>query len=226
MTRTVKAPDERRSELITAAQQLFYTKGYENTSVSDIVKAVGVAHGTFYYYFDSKMAVVEAIVEQAVIHSRAIFHDIVADETLTAIPKWQKAMQVTGNWKVAHKAELLEVGRMIMSDENVLLQHKMRSEVLKMTAIELARIIAQGVDEGVFRTQLIEESAELIATVIASLSETVGELLYNPEAYQNPTLIVERKQAAVQNAVECILGAPSGSLPIIDRQTINAWFTE
>jgi hypothetical protein len=47
MTRIVKAPDERRSELIATAQQLFYTKGYERTSVSDIVKAVGVAQGTF-----------------------------------------------------------------------------------------------------------------------------------------------------------------------------------
>lgn len=54
MTRTAKDSDERRSELIATAQQLFYSKGYESTSVSDIVKAVGVAQGTFYYYFDSK----------------------------------------------------------------------------------------------------------------------------------------------------------------------------
>ncbi|MCO5190465.1 MAG: TetR/AcrR family transcriptional regulator [Anaerolineae bacterium] len=226
MARTVKSPAERRNELIDAAQQLFYTKGYESTSVSDIVKAVGVAHGTFYYYFDSKLAVVEAIVEQAVIQSQAVLHAIVADETLSAIVKWQKAMQATGNWKVARKAELLEVGRMIMSDENVLLQYKLRSKVLEMTATELAGIIDQGVAEGVFTTQWVEESAEIITMVMASLSDTVGELLYHPDAYDNPTLIVERKHAAVQTAIERILGAPTGTLPIIDSQTINAWFTE
>ena len=64
MTRNVKAPDERRSELIATAQQLFYTKGYERTSVSDIVKAVGVAQGTFYYYFGSKQAILEALVAE------------------------------------------------------------------------------------------------------------------------------------------------------------------
>ena len=45
MKRTVKDPDERRSELVTSAQQLFFSKGYENTSVSDIVGSVGVAQG-------------------------------------------------------------------------------------------------------------------------------------------------------------------------------------
>jgi len=57
MTRIVKAPDVRRSELIACAQRLFYSKGYENTSVSDIVNEVGVAKGTFYYYFKSKQAI-------------------------------------------------------------------------------------------------------------------------------------------------------------------------
>lgn len=50
MARTTKEPEERRRELIACAQTLFYTKGYEGTSVSDIVNAVGVAQGTFYYY--------------------------------------------------------------------------------------------------------------------------------------------------------------------------------
>ena len=60
MPRIVKSPDERRSELITAAQQPFYTKCHERTTVSDIVKAVGIAQGTFYYYFGSKQAILES----------------------------------------------------------------------------------------------------------------------------------------------------------------------
>lgn len=61
MTRITKAPDERRMELFNAAQALFFTKGYEKTSVKDIVKQVGVAKGLFYYYFESKQALLEAL---------------------------------------------------------------------------------------------------------------------------------------------------------------------
>lgn len=87
MARIVKDPDERRSELIASAQQLFYTKGYEHTTVSDIVKAVGVAQGTFYYYFESKMAILEALVNELIAQQTAYYQAIAADETLDAIQK-------------------------------------------------------------------------------------------------------------------------------------------
>ncbi len=63
MARVVKAADERRSEFIAAAQNLFYSKGYESTSVNDLISVVGVSKGAFYHYFDSKQAVLEALVD-------------------------------------------------------------------------------------------------------------------------------------------------------------------
>ena len=52
--RTVKSPDQRRTELLDAAVTLFDGKGFEATTVQDIAKAAGVAPGTVYLYFDSK----------------------------------------------------------------------------------------------------------------------------------------------------------------------------
>lgn len=56
----LKKGDARRGELLAAAEKLFYTKGYENTSVQDILDAVGFSKGGFYHHFDSKLAVLEA----------------------------------------------------------------------------------------------------------------------------------------------------------------------
>lgn len=225
MARTIKAPDERRSELIATAQELFYTKGYESTSVSDIVKTVGVAQGTFYYYFDSKSAILEDMIDEMVAQMVVQFQAIIADETLSAIPKWQKAMQVTNNWKIERKAELIEVGRTLFKEDNILLRHKLHKEVLKVTACEMVTIIQQGVEEGTFNTEFIPETAEIVMTIIASLGETMNELMFNPQEYDNPIPLVLRKQATVQTAVEHLLGAPPGSMPIIDEATITAWFT-
>ena len=93
MARVVKAPDVRRSELIACAQQLFFTNGYEKTSVSDIIAEVGVAKGTFYYYFDSKQAILEAMIDELLDQSMAILQEIVADETKVRelIPRLKKA---------------------------------------------------------------------------------------------------------------------------------------
>jgi len=107
MTRIVKAPEERRSELIACARELFYSKGYESTSVRDIVDKIGVAKGTFYYYFDSKLAVLEAMVDELISHSVALLHEIVADETLPVLEKWVQALQVVVAWKTERKADLV-----------------------------------------------------------------------------------------------------------------------
>ena len=49
-----KTPDERRKEILSAAQKLFISKGYEETSISDIMDMVGGAKGMFYRFFQSK----------------------------------------------------------------------------------------------------------------------------------------------------------------------------
>ena len=54
MARGVKHPDVRRDELLDIALDLIMTRGFAATSVEQITNAVGVAKGTFYYYFASK----------------------------------------------------------------------------------------------------------------------------------------------------------------------------
>ncbi len=61
--RVTKSAPERRDELLEAARRLFVKEGFAEVPVSRIVKAVGVAQGTFYYHFESKEAVVEAMVD-------------------------------------------------------------------------------------------------------------------------------------------------------------------
>ena len=46
MIRVVKDPEERREQLLDVAEKLIIKKGYEHTTVSDIVKKAKVAQGT------------------------------------------------------------------------------------------------------------------------------------------------------------------------------------
>lgn len=64
MSRVTKKPEERREEILNAAEHLFRARGFESVQVSDIVASLGVAQGTFYYYFPSKDDVMMAILER------------------------------------------------------------------------------------------------------------------------------------------------------------------
>lgn len=51
----------KEEKIILAAIDVFREKGVEKTKVSDIVKSAGIAQGTFYLYFPSKLSVMPAI---------------------------------------------------------------------------------------------------------------------------------------------------------------------
>jgi hypothetical protein len=93
-------------------------------------------------------------------------------------------------------------------------------------ANEMTNIIEQGVYEGVFSVAHIPETAVILMTVINSLSETMNELMFNPDKYNDPTTLALQKNTAVQTAVERILDAPTGSMDLIDDETLIAWFTD
>ena len=49
-----KAPEERRDELMNAAQRLFLEQGVATTTIEQITMGADVAKGTFYLHFSSK----------------------------------------------------------------------------------------------------------------------------------------------------------------------------
>src|SRR5690625_3673468 len=60
--RVTKKANERRDEILDVAENLFITKGYAHTTVEAIIQEIGIAKGTFYYYFSSKEDVMNAVV--------------------------------------------------------------------------------------------------------------------------------------------------------------------
>lgn len=69
MARPKIDPKYRQNAFIHAASALFFSKGYENTSIRDILDAVGeksLSPSVFYYYFESKEALYHAVMESYV----------------------------------------------------------------------------------------------------------------------------------------------------------------
>lgn len=54
---------ENRDRILTAANQLFYTKGFNQTSFADIAQVAGIPKGNFYFYFPSKNDLLAAVVD-------------------------------------------------------------------------------------------------------------------------------------------------------------------
>jgi TetR/AcrR family transcriptional repressor of nem operon len=57
-------PTDTRERLVNAAMQLFYERGYEATSVEEVLGAAKANSGSLYYYFDSKEELLLAVLDQ------------------------------------------------------------------------------------------------------------------------------------------------------------------
>jgi AcrR family transcriptional regulator len=226
MARITKDPGERRRELVYTARELFYSKGYENTSVRDIVDRLGVAKGTFYYYFDSKLEILEAMADEVLAQPVELLARIVADETLPVLEKWGQAFQAVGAWKAERRLEMLAMLHAMQMDENLLLRYKVQKRTVELLSAELAKIIALGVEEGVFVTEFVEESAGITLSIMHSLSDPIYRILANPDDYDDPVAYARREFAAAEAAIERVLGAPPGSLSFVDAQALAAWFED
>ncbi|MDD5778333.1 MAG: TetR/AcrR family transcriptional regulator, partial [Candidatus Thermoplasmatota archaeon] len=145
MARSVKKPGERRQEFIRAAETLFMEKGYQNTSVSHIVNRVGVAHGLFYYYFDSKEALLDVIVEDMLHQSEEELQRI-SRAPGTALEKLHQFMHYMFTMK---KDKVYLVGY-LQREKNVLLYHRWMKQAVHRLSPLLASIVQQGVEEGTF----------------------------------------------------------------------------
>jgi AcrR family transcriptional regulator len=89
-------PDEvarREAQLMAATLELFDERGYADTSMTDVARAVGVTKGTLYYYVHSKHELLDRIVEQVHCGLRRIMIDVGARSDLTALQRIEAYVQ-------------------------------------------------------------------------------------------------------------------------------------
>ena len=56
----------RRDAFVDAAQRLIQARGYEQMSIQDVLDEVDASRGAFYHYFDSKAALLDAVVDRMI----------------------------------------------------------------------------------------------------------------------------------------------------------------
>ena len=61
-----------RAQIVLAADQLFYERGFSKTSFADVASAVGISRGNFYHHFKSKDAILQAVIAQRCENTRAM----------------------------------------------------------------------------------------------------------------------------------------------------------
>ena len=85
-------------------------------------------------------------------------------------------------------------------------------------------MVRQGAQEGVLATAFPDQAAEIVLALLQSLGDTFKDLLFGSEPQAEKMQHAAAVVAAYNDAMERVLGAPAGSLNLIDAETLNEWF--
>jgi AcrR family transcriptional regulator len=226
MARTVNVQEHaiRRDSFVDAASLLIQTKGYERMSIQDVLDVLAASRGAFYHYFESKEALLEAVIDrmgEAVIGG---LDTVLADPALPAPEKLEAVFTTIGSYKAARRDLVLAILEVWLSDDNAIVRDKFRGFLAARLTPVLARILRQGAGEGSMVMDDPDETALVVVTLVQGLNEHTGHQFV---AHQDGTATIEstmRTFGAFKSALERVLGVPPDSLSLMDEATLRWWF--
>ncbi|WP_163853451.1 TetR/AcrR family transcriptional regulator [Paenibacillus elgii] len=203
MKRIVKDPITRRQEILTVAGELFRHHGYAGTTVEAIIQKVGVAKGTFYYYFKSKEQILDALVHELVDRLCEAYQQIADDPTMGVMDKLRQMLR--GQHQLAvNESELMEG---LHRPENRELHERINIEIIVKISPVLAQVIEQGKKEALFDVEHPLETVQFLLAGSQFLLES-GLFHWNQEEQT-------RRLKSMQAMIERSLGAKRGSFSFI-----------
>ena len=140
----MKKGDTRRAELLAAAERLFYQKGYEQTSVQDILDEIHFSKGGFYHHFDSKLSVLEAICELRAQESCERAKAIISAPGQSAAEKLNALFHGTALWRSDNSGFVSLLIHVAYREDGALMREKMKACQLQSLQLTLEDVLSQG----------------------------------------------------------------------------------
>jgi AcrR family transcriptional regulator len=214
----------KRDVFLDAAQRLILQRGYEGTSVQDVLQEASTSKGAFYHYFDSKADLLNSVVERMVEGALLSVQPVVDDPDLPATDKLRGLFAGIASFKTARKELLIALMEVWLSDHNAIVREKFGRVVVDRLTPIMASIIRQGHDEGVFDVNAPDDAARVFVSFLLAMNKSTTELYLARQAGTISFDDVRRGLDAHVEALERVLGAPKGSISLIDESVLHEWF--
>lgn len=212
MVRVVKDYGERRDEFLEAAVRLMAAKGYEKTTIQEIIDAVGVSKGAFYHYFSSKEDVLDAIAERATEATIGEGYGALRLKELPAVEKLKEFMAASMLWKIQNLEVVSIFVVVLYNEKNARLRNRLVELSRSNATPLLLEVVNQGIRDGSFDVRHVRETVDLVVPLYLSAAEGMIRVILSPMEPGEKAKVIRRRHAVILTALERVLGAREGSL--------------
>lgn len=159
-----KNPEVTVGRILDVALELFLQKGYENTTIQDIIDALGnLSKGAIYHHFKSKEDIVYAVIEKMYGDEKSKYAELLNSKQYSGKEKLRQMLLVAVN----NPSQEF----MVKSMPNLLKNPKFLAIHISTTIDEAAHNIIEafirtGIEDGSIQTDYPRELAEVIAVLV------------------------------------------------------------
>ena len=208
--------DAKRQEMLNAAEKLFCSRGYDATSVQDILNVLHASKGGFYHHFSSKEDVLRTLISQRAERASAYAVEQLANCGKQVLDRFNTLLHCFMPLRRDEVPFVRMLMPLIERPEGramaMMYQDALRSEFQPM----LAQIIHDGVDSGVLAPPVKDMESVLLHLANQCWMEVVGMLLqvaHEGVRYDVPALLATLEK--YRRTMEVLLDAPYGSVVMI-----------
>lgn len=212
------AASERRAQLLDHAQELFFTVGYDATSVDAIIGAAGVSKGAFYHHFHSKESLLEALAERIVDRSLERSREAVRGDYADAVSRLNAFWGESRRLKVAVAPLARTWLRAVFRSENLALRYRINAATIAKVAPVLAEVLEAGKREGVFDIPDARGCAEMLLHLGTGVHDTIAGAIEASERgeVEEAVAMLERRLRLFELAFNRVLGLPDDAVALVE----------
>ena len=170
---------EKYNNILDALQKLLESKTIQSISVSEIAQAAGMGKGSIYYYFSSKDAILEALIDRNYRIPLDTAKNLACQTEISPFTRMAMIFQACRNSSQVFLQQRDSASQVTLQ-EKALLHQKYMSHLISELKPALAEIIRQGIDRGDIHFDRPAALAEIVLIVLTvkmdnSLSPTTPE---------------------------------------------------
>lgn len=187
--------NERKQELLRIAYNMFLSKGYDNTSIDDIINEAQIAKGTYYYYFESKEATLEEVINMM------INEEIESAKAFLNMPISIPEKLVGVITSLRPKIHEEEIKNAINKKENIVMHEIINNRIIEEAIPLLEQVVNEGIKSNIFNCNHIKERLRML-------------LIMSNELFNSEKIDINEVEVFIDTA-EKMLGAKQGTLEFI-----------
>ena len=159
------AENTKYNQILDALQSLLESQNIQTITVSEIAQAAGIGKGSIYYYFDSKDAILEALIERNYKKPLDTAKNLAKQTDIPPFTRMAMIFQACKNSSVEYLRQNTAPSS-TSAQESAYLHQKYLNYLISELKPELAEIIQQGIDTGEIHFDYPQALAEIVLIVL------------------------------------------------------------